>query len=168
MNIKRSLVIAAAAGSAAVWIAAAATSGIRDVAPSQSLALPAIDASGAGLAGEVARLHDRLRPTTPPRLARNPFRFSVVRPRTPVAAPEREPVVPPAVAALPVMRLVGIAESAADHPDRTAIISTSSDLLLVKEGDSATPRYRVEKIGADVVELSDSTDGTTRRLALPE
>ncbi len=37
---------------------------------------------------------------------------------------------------------------------------------MVKEGDSITPRYRVVKISADVVELSDESDHTIRRLAL--
>jgi len=36
----------------------------------------------------------------------------------------------------------------------------------VKEGELVTPRYRVEKISSDVVELTDLTDGATRRLAL--
>jgi hypothetical protein len=36
----------------------------------------------------------------------------------------------------------------------------------VKEGESILDRYRVTKIAADVVELTDVTDGTVRRLAL--
>jgi len=37
---------------------------------------------------------------------------------------------------------------------------------MVKEGEMATPRYRVAKISADVVELIDLTDNSVRRLAL--
>jgi len=37
---------------------------------------------------------------------------------------------------------------------------------MVKEGDAVTLRYRVAKISADVVELSDLTDNSVRRLAL--
>jgi len=37
---------------------------------------------------------------------------------------------------------------------------------MVKEGEAVTARYQVAKISADVVELSDVSDHTVRRLAL--
>ena len=37
---------------------------------------------------------------------------------------------------------------------------------MVKEGETVTPRYRVAKISADVVELTDVIDDSTLRLAL--
>jgi hypothetical protein len=37
---------------------------------------------------------------------------------------------------------------------------------MAKEGDTVTPRYRVAKISADVVELTDLIDNSIRRLAL--
>jgi hypothetical protein len=37
---------------------------------------------------------------------------------------------------------------------------------MVKEGDHVTSRYSVTKISADVVELIDAIDNSTRRLAL--
>jgi hypothetical protein len=49
---------------------------------------------------------------------------------------------------------------------RTAVISGAGQLFLVKEGEHVTPRYLVAKISADVVELADQGDGSTRRLAL--
>jgi hypothetical protein len=36
----------------------------------------------------------------------------------------------------------------------------------VKEGENVTPRYRVVKVSADVVELLDLSTNTPRRLAL--
>ena len=54
------------------------------------------------------------------------------------------------------MKLAGIAEDPeADGPVRTAIISGEGQLFMVKEGEAVTPRYRVAKISADVVELVD-------------
>jgi hypothetical protein len=65
------------------------------------------------------------------------------------------------------LKLEGLAE---DHGDqgavRTAIISGFGDIFLVKEGESVTLRYRVAKISADAVELTDLTDNTPLRLAL--
>ena len=64
-------------------------------------------------------------------------------------------------------KLAGIAEDAgADGPVRTAIISGGGQLFMVKEGETVTPRYRVAKISADVVELTDVIDNSVRRLAL--
>jgi hypothetical protein len=79
-----------------------------------------------------------------------------------------------AVPPQPALKLVGIAEdtsAASDDADnkklvRTAIISGEGQLFLVKEGESVTTRYRVAKISADVVELTDLGIGATRRLAL--
>ena len=66
-----------------------------------------------------------------------------------------------------MMKLSGIAEDAtADGVVRTAIISAAGQLFLAKEGENVTPRFRVSKISADVVELSDLIDGSALRLAL--
>ena len=40
-------------------------------------------------------------------------------------------------------------------PSALAFISGGGQLFMVKEGDTVTPRYRVAKISADVVELTD-------------
>jgi hypothetical protein len=65
------------------------------------------------------------------------------------------------------LKLEGLAEDHGDQgPVRTAIISGFGDIFLVKEGESVTLRYRVAKISADAVELTDLTDNTPLRLAL--
>ena len=65
------------------------------------------------------------------------------------------------------LKLEGLAEDHGDQgPVRTAIISGFGDIFLVKEGDSVTLRYRVAKISADAVDLTDLTDDTPLRLAL--
>jgi len=67
----------------------------------------------------------------------------------------------------PVVKLSGIAEDVtAVGVSRTAIISAFGQLFLVKEGDAVTDRYRVAKISADVVELSEVSGGAVLRLAL--
>jgi hypothetical protein len=169
MNVKRSLIIAGLAAALAVWIAAAATSGGHEPAPIAIAPAP-IDTRGKALAVEVARLRDRLRPTTAPRLERNLFRFSAVQSQAlgassskPVALPVTGPAAPATDA--PPLRLVGIAEDG-DPPVRTAIISAAGQLLLVKAGDEATAAYRVVDVQADGVELADTTTGSALRLPL--
>ncbi|PYQ78815.1 MAG: hypothetical protein DMG01_10530 [Acidobacteria bacterium] len=84
-------------------------------------------------------------------------------PEAPKAALVEAP--PPMIA--PSLKLVGLAED--DGPDgavRSAIISGDGELFIVKVGDSVTARYVVTTIGADVVELTDVTDHTIRRLPL--
>ena len=172
MNVKRTVMIGAAVGAVAVWIAAAATSNTRTVAPIVPVKPNVIDKSGAELAVEVKRLHERLRPSDTPLYSRDLFRYAA----KPVAssgstaaatfvAPPAEP--PPTAATVAPLKLEGLAE---DHGDqgtvRTAIISGFGDIFLAKEGDNVTLRYRVAKISPDAVELTDLTDNTPLRLAL--
>src|SRR5439155_4678388 len=131
---------------------------------------PSLDARGEALAAEIARLHERLRPDTTPRQpARNLFVFGAARTRHEPAAPKpalSEAVALP-IAAPPPFKLIGIAEDAgADGPVRTAIVSAPGQVFLVKEGQNVTLRYRVAKISADVIELTDLGDGSVLRLAL--
>jgi Tfp pilus assembly protein PilP len=73
----------------------------------------------------------------------------------------------PLAPALPALKLAGVAEDpGAEGPIRTAIISGEGQLYMVKEGENVTPRYRVVQISAEVVELLDVIDNSTRRLAL--
>ena len=171
MKVKRAATIVVVGGALAAWLAAAATSGNRGVAPPLVVETPAVDAHGAELAAEVARLHDRLRPDATPKHTRNLFAFAIQKPRPavvvapPAPAPTEEPR--PPVAPPPPLKLVGVAEDAGPNgPERTAIISGLGQLFLVKEGENVTVRYRVAKVSADVVELADADDGTTLRLAL--
>jgi len=169
MNVKRTATIVIGGGVLAAWLAGAATSNRGAPEPIRFKPLP-IDARGAELAIEIARLRERLRPSATPRLpGRNLFTFR--------AAPAPAPVAPPAPAALvespapsppqPTLKLAGIAEDpGADGPVRIAIISGEGQLFMVKEGDNVTVRYRVARISSDVVELIDLADGSSRRLAL--
>jgi hypothetical protein len=172
MNLKRTTTIVLAGAAIGAWLAGAATS--NHTIPARPIQRPAaIERRGAELASEIARLQERLHPTASPRQpARNLFAFRPGAPRVPqpaFAAPPR-PVLSEAVPltpALPSLKLAGIAEDTeADRPIRTAIISGEGQLYMVKEGEAVTPRYRVSKISADVVELVDLLDNSVRRLAL--
>ena len=117
------------------------------------------------------RLHERLRPVASPREpGRNLFVFHTVpiRPAPALATPA--PVLSearPAVIAQPSLKLSGIAEDPGpDGPVRTAFIAGEGQLFMVKEGDRVASRYRVNKISADVVELTDLADNSVRRLAM--
>ena len=168
MNYKRTATIGVVGGALAVWLAAAGTSDVR-VAPTVIKKTRA-ELSGAELASEITKLHERLRPTIAPRQeGRNLFQFNAAR--AAVAAPRRaDPPEADAVPALPPppsLKLSGIAEDrGTDGPVRTAIISTGGELFLAKEGEMVTPRFKVSRISADVVELIDLTTNEPVRLAL--
>jgi hypothetical protein len=172
MNVKRTATIVVAGGAIGAWLYAAATSGNRDRVESLVVRPPAIDSRGAALAGEIARLHERLRPTATPRQpGRDLFSFvSAAPPRpAPVQMPEAAPVAAPIVRPPPppALKLSGIAEDATPAGlVRTAILSGFGQLFVAKEGDSVAERYRVVHISSDVVELTDLTEGHTIRLAL--
>jgi hypothetical protein len=171
MNFKRTAMMVGGAAVLAAWLAGAATSK-RPVPPPIVTPPQAIDARGLELTSEVARLRDRLHPTVvPAEPRRNLFTFRST-PRTAMAPAVPPP--PPAAAepasagpVEPVLKLAGIAEdNAPDGPDRTAIISGQGHLFMVKVGEQVTPRYRVAKIAADAVELTDLETGAARRLAM--
>jgi hypothetical protein len=170
MHVKRTATIVLVGGALAAWFAGAATS--NRALPAPIIPKPAsIDARGAALAGEITRLHERLRPSSTPRTpGRNLFTFRAapapIAPAAPRAAITEMPVAAPA-AALPALKLAGIGEDpGTDGPIRQAFISGPGQLFIVKEGEAVTTRYRVAKISSEVVELTDLLDGTSRRLAL--
>jgi hypothetical protein len=172
MNVKRTAMIGVAGVAVAVWISAATTSNMRTVVPVVPAKPSVIDKSGAELAVEVKRLHDRLRPSDTPVHSRDLFRYAANGSASDAVATARPPA-PTAVQEQPLAQLVaplkldGLAEDTGDHgPVRTAIISGFGDIFLVKEGDSVTSRYRVAKISPDAVELTDLTTNTPLRLAL--
>jgi hypothetical protein len=171
MNLKRTATIVIVGGALAAWLAGAATSN-RDAAEPIVFRPAAIDVRGEQLASEVARLHERLRPTATPRQpGRNLFAF-----RASAAPVFHAPIVDVPQAALTevaapapqlALKLEGIAEDpGTDGPIRTAIISGAGQLFMVKEGENVTVQYRVARISADVVELADLVNGASRRLAL--
>ena len=165
MITKRTIIIVGVLGSLAAWLAAAATSGVRPVRVVATPAAP-IDLRGAALTAEIERLHERLKPNVAPEHGRNLFQFAQRRaavaasaapvPVSDVAAPT------PAAPVEPPFKLIGIAE---DNGTRTAILSSSSQLLMVREGDNVST-YRVTGISADTIELTAAADGTVLRLAL--
>jgi hypothetical protein len=171
MNVKRTATIAVVGGALAAWFAGAATSN-RSIAPPLVAPPAPLEARGAELANEIARLHERLRPTaTPVQPGRNLFVYHAAPQAVPIApAPKPAPGdAAPTIAlpAQPSLTLAGIAEDEGpDGPVRTAFISGDGQLFMVKEGDNVTPRYRVDRISPDVVELMDLSTNTARRLAL--
>lgn len=170
MHLKRTATFALAGAALAAWLAAAATSGTRRVAEPPVRAVPA-DPEAAALASQVSRLHDRLAPAaTPLEPGRDLFRFRQAKPKVVAAARPAlvEAPAAPAIPSRPPLKLAGIAEDtqAGGAIVRTAIISTGGQLFLAREGDAVTPRFKIARIAADVVELVDLVDNSTVRLAL--
>jgi len=170
IHMKRTATIVVVGGALLAWLAGAATSN-RTSVPLPIVQRTPIELRGEELAVEIARLQERLRPTSTPRQpGRNLFSFHAAAARAArmapiVAAPAPAPVEAPP--ALPALKLAGIAEDEGpEGPMRTAVISGQGQLFLVKEGESVLQRYRVTKISADVVELIDLGDNSIRRLAL--
>lgn len=105
---------------------------------------------------------------------RNPFRFGAGRADAyrggdiPAAAPPPppQPTVVLPIAPPPPVSLSGIAEDQdGQRVERTAILSSPSGVLLVREGDPVLGDYRVSRIEAEAVELV-KTDGSMLRLTL--
>jgi len=172
MNLKRVFAFAITGGALAALIAGATTTGSRraPLPPARDKRGGKSNLSGAALAVEIQRLHERLRPSTPPEQpSRNLFEY---RARRSAASIDVQPTVvssaaPAAVTAPPPLELIGIAtEGAGDATVRTAILSGFGQLFLVKEGERVNDRYRVVRIGADAVELVDANQSAPFRVAL--
>ena len=148
---------------------ATTASGQRRAAPAASRG-----AEGSDIEEQAARLQARLRQETEYHApARNPFRFGA-REVTRSAAPDRaeapapiQPVIPALPPPPPPIKLSGIAEDGpADRIERTAVLSVPAGVLLVREGDVVLGQYRVAKIEAGAVELTDASGGPAVRLTL--
>jgi hypothetical protein len=168
MNVKRIAMLSTAGAVLAAMIAGATTSGVRRPAP--VVVAPnttAVELQGAELATEIARLRARLRPTDQPQEpARNLFQFNARSARSSAPPPSPERAAPVAnVPAQPPLSLLGFA---AEGATRTAIISGFGDLFLVKEGDRIGAQYRVARIDADGVVVSNVSDETTFTIRLQE
>jgi hypothetical protein len=171
MHVKRTATLVVVGVPVAAWLYAAVTSGPRSAPVVSSERVSPVEARSEALAAEIARLHERLRPDAAPRQpARNLFAFTAHS--VPASAPVQhaalnEAVVQAPVAAPPPFKLIGVAEDASpEGPVRTAIVAAPGQMFLVKEGEMVTARFRVARISADVVELTDAIDGSTLRLAL--
>jgi hypothetical protein len=109
---------------------------------------------------------------TPVQASRNPFAFATPRPA--VVAPQPKPampaitIAPDAAPPRPPLVLSAIAEQAGDQGAtiRTAILQVGGQVFLAKEGEHASPRFTIVRIGADAAEIRDEVAGTSFRLAL--
>ena len=171
MNLKRTASVVIVGGACAAWLAAATTPSRRESsAPAVAGGAPR-DARAERLESDIARLQDYLQPGIGLKPSvRNPFRFAAARPpassRRATAAIAAAVMPAPPVAPSPALKLSGMAEDAGpDGPVRTAIVSGMGQLFLVREGDTIAARYRVVRIGSDVIELADTT-GTVFRLGM--
>jgi len=174
MHLKRTTIIFVVCAAVAAWFSAAMTPG--GPSPAIILTPPApVDVSGASLAAEISRLHERLRPDTVPReRPRNLFAFRSTARSVPVTqAPlgaASDGRTAPVAAALPPLTLAGLAEDAGPNgPVRTAIVSGDGQVFLVKEGEAFSVRditYRVATISANSVEVVDVSHGQSRTLFL--
>src|SRR5258708_17014461 len=128
MNLKRTATITVGGGALAAWLAGAATSS-RSIAPPIVAPAAPIEARGAELANEIARLHERLRPTaTPAQPGRNLFLYHAAAPRAapiaPIAPKAALAEAPPAFTPpQPSLKLAGIGDDAGpDGPLLSAFI----------------------------------------------
>ncbi len=161
----KSTVVVSGVGVLATWLASIPPAN----APSSPGSVPTQSTAPAAVSiGEQAeRLGTRVRAEIEYREpARNPFRFSA---RAIPSAPRDDrrvqaqlaDVAPPQPAL--TVRLSGIATDTIDgRPQRTAILSTSSGLVFVREG-GAVGEYRVGTVGEDAVDLIQA-DGSLIRI----
>jgi len=150
--------------------------GVGSTTPPAAAPARARDASASTVVS-VGRVRGLLVPAANPELGgRNPFAFGSAprppdagaRPGAPARTPMGEagrPAAPPSPAAL--LSLSGVAESAGpDGRERTAIISTSREVYLVRVGDAVTARFVVSEIRDDAVVLDDRVSGERVELRL--
>ena len=164
MNLRRTTTIVLAGAAVGVWLAGAATSNHRSRAADRATRRDRIarrrarERNRAPAGASAADLVAAPAGTQPVRF---PRRGAARAAEPPFAPPPALPDAAPLAPALPSLKLAGIAEDIeADGPIRTAIISGEGQLYMVKEGEAVTPRYRVTKISADVVELVDLSDNS--------
>jgi hypothetical protein len=153
----------------AAWLASAAgvvrPSPVR--LPRRSAAAVQLDAVASNVQSQAARLRQRLAVAPAPQSpVRNPFAF-VAAPAPVAAVPRRpvpvEPVVIEPTAPEPDLVLLGVAEQGST---RTAMIASGDELVMATEGQTVVGRYRVAKVSAEAIELTDLGTGATRRLIL--
>lgn len=101
--------------------------------------------------------------------ARDPFRFkpapAAPRPVAVIAAPAPAVTAAPPVIVPPPFALSGIAEERqGEAVVRTAVITGSGDLWLVKAGEKVEGKFDVTAVEADAVELIRADTGTAVRL----
>lgn len=177
MTLRRAALYIGGASLLVAWLASAASLSLskqpRQMVHEPDPGKPQIE----DLASTIQRQADRLRRrlAASPVLqqqARNPFAFRTVAARPSAQTPRalRPPSAPPVPAEPPepALSMIGVAEQR--RPQglvRTAMLVTAGDeLLMVGVGDTVLHRYTVTAINTDGVELSDSSTGRMRRLAM--
>lgn len=175
MNWK-STVLVSGVGVVATWVASIAPPARQAGAPQER---PAPTTGTADISDEIVREAERLSARLHPPVAfqepsRNPFRFTgrarAAAPGTLTPAqPEMSDEPLAEIPETPTLRvnLTGVIEDTMGGTVvRTAVLSTSGDVLLVKEGDVVAGQYKVTAITATTVELTRESDGVVVRLAI--
>jgi hypothetical protein len=170
----KSTTVATLATLTATWLASHAPTGRPPDTRSTVPSVARTESAAAEIKREADRLHARLAEVRAYRdPARNPFRFRARGPAPQASRPEPvisiEDLPQQPDPAPPTLRVTldGIAEDhVGDQVIRTAIVSTPSDVLLVKVGDQIEGQFTVAAIAADAVELVRIDTGATVRLAL--
>lgn len=153
------------------WLASSPPSNAPSTsAPAQAQASAEVPTAPSDIEQQAMRLQARLRQEAVFREPeRNPFRFGAPRlaarsaPEPTIAPPVETAPQPP----VPSVSLSGIAEDqVGERVERTAILSSPSGVLLVREGDEVLGQYRVVKIDSDAVELVKLVDTAPLRLTL--
>jgi hypothetical protein len=146
-----------------------------ELAQSKSAASPARSARQAAAETDIETLANSLHPQRHSEAVlrepgRDPFRFQPRVQKPPAFVPPPVSVVenvPAPVRVLPVLNLTGIASDLVDgKPQRAAVISMPSGVLIVREGESVAGLYKVIAIGEDSIDLEATADGSRRTLRL--
>lgn len=155
------------AASAGAWLVGRAGSAARPESVAGSPPAPSAAATG----GLAVRPFGAPTPGPARRPGRNLFEIRERAHRS--AEPARRPqdvFVPPATlepAPAPTVTLIGVATSGeGDAVVRTAVVSGTGQLWLAREGAVVAGRYRVERVGADEVDLRDTVLNTRHTLRL--
>jgi hypothetical protein len=171
MTWKLYAVVSAGAFAATYLVSSPAKDVVRPVSSAASASASA-SAQRPIAASEIEQLadglHVRLRTDSYRTPGRDLFRFQS-RPAPAVVRPAPKPVVeppaPPPPPPLPPLSLSGVAVDIVNGvPQRSAVLSAPSNVLIVREGESVAGLYKVLSIGDDSVELEAIADGSRRTL----
>jgi len=166
LNWKAAATVATGATALAGWLATPAAPA-RNAA--RSAAAPRSAPVTVSLEQEAARLAVRNRAAAAfEQPTRNLFRFPAVAPtRRAAAATAAAAVAKSAVPQASVFpfRLTGMArDDSSGTPVRTAILSSTTALVLARVGDIVAESYRIERVDDDGVDVVDVRDGRVIRL----
>ena len=166
LNVRRTAGLVAAGAAVTAWLYAAESTDVR-VAAAPERRSPARTGQ-VQPAIQIPALHERVPPSAALRHSRRDvFAFNVARTTpTPETARPR-PAEVPAPAPPLSLTLVGVAEeAAASGLMRTAIISAGGALVLAREGDLVSARYRVVHISTGAVDLVELSTSATLQLQM--